>query len=108
MSRGLLSWALAGLAMCPAIGRAHPITVDAAMLDWLNRIPPQTNVGLVARDLGAVGELIWLDGVGDVRPDLAVPEAGDLTRFGITADATNLYFRIEVVGAPIGSVTPLA
>ncbi len=86
---------------------AHPVTVDGTFGDWLDRAPMGANLGIVARNSSGSGELVWVDATGDVRTDLASSSIGDLTRFALTADATNLYVRLEYAGPPDGVASPV-
>lgn len=95
------------LLFCIAVpsARAHPITVDGNLVDWDGRAwPGYLNVGHIARDPMDRGEFVWQDATGDERTDLVSPDPQvDITEFGITADATHLYFRVTM--ADITTVT---
>ncbi|GAB4206177.1 MAG: hypothetical protein OHK0013_22630 [Sandaracinaceae bacterium] len=89
----------------PASVRAHGVRVDGDPTDWFLRAPNSVNVGLVARDAMSTGELIWRDAPRDTRTDFTSPETGaDLQTFAVTADATNLYFRV-VLGPESSVIT---
>ncbi len=84
---------------------AHGVVVDGAATEWSTRAPTGANLGLVVRDAAEQGEYVWLDAARDTRTDLVSPETGaDLQSFAVTADATNLYFRVTL-GAESGVVS---
>ncbi len=91
---GFVVCLLAGLSVT---ARAHPVTVDGDPADWLGRAPAEVNTAVVARGAGPVGEFVWSDATGDERTDFASPDGRvDLVSFATTADATHLYFLVEV------------
>ncbi|MBX7191698.1 MAG: lamin tail domain-containing protein [Sandaracinaceae bacterium] len=108
---GLLSLGLAATSTLVGAGaRAHSVRVDGDAADWMSRAPNTTNLSIVARDASQQGEVVWLDARLDARNDLVGPatETGaDLQTFAVTADATNLYFRVtlgpdtSVVASPV-------
>jgi uncharacterized repeat protein (TIGR01451 family) len=80
---------------------AHPVTVgDTSRADWFAKGAPQGNIGEVARDAAGRGEFVWTDTKGDERaidtPTGPLAREADLTRFSVTADATNIYFLAKV------------
>jgi hypothetical protein len=87
---------------------AHSVTVDGNTSEWIPRAPSGANLGIVARDASSRGALVWLDARTDTRTDLFTPESGaDLTTFAVTADATNLYFRVGLVGDATPIIAPV-
>lgn len=89
---------------------AHSVSVDGATSEWMSRAPATTNLGILARDASERGSLVWLDARTDTRTDLFAPESGaDLTTFAVTADTSNLYFRVALGGdaAPVASPVQL-
>ncbi|MBX3276239.1 MAG: lamin tail domain-containing protein [Sandaracinaceae bacterium] len=78
---------------------AHPVTVDGDPSDWIARAPATANLAIVARDGAQRGALVWLDAPGDARTDLGDPSQVDLRAFAVTADATNLYLRVDIAGS---------
>jgi MYXO-CTERM domain-containing protein len=97
-SRSLAALALAAGTLASASpALAHPVRVDGDGSDWFARAPQQPNLAIVARDAASTGELIWLDASRDARNDIVSPETGaDIQSLAITADATNLYFRVTL------------
>jgi MYXO-CTERM domain-containing protein len=93
------------LTMTASSAFAHPITVDGDPADWIARAPSSANLAIVARDRSQRGALVWLDATGDARSDLGDPAQVDITRFAMTADATNVYFRVDVAGS-LAAVDP--
>lgn len=86
---------LAVTSVVPLRAHAHPVTVDGASAEWSTRLPNGPNLGIVARDAMSRGELVWFDARLDARTDLPSPDP-DFTRFAVTADATNVYFLLEI------------
>ena len=82
---------------------AHTVTVgDNTRTDWFGKGPGGANVGAIVRDAAGRGEYVWTDTKGDQRQASPIGATGeitreaDLTRFSVTADATNLYFQTKV------------
>lgn len=82
---------------------AHTVSVnDTTRTDWFGKGPSGANVGAVVRDASGRGEYVWTDEKGDQRQASPIGATGeitreaDLTRFSVTADATNLYFQTKV------------
>ena len=94
--RAALLFVVAASTLGPlSVAHAHGVRVDGDASEWFSRAPNAANLGIVARDASQTGELVWLDARGDTRTDLSSPETGaDLSTFAVTADATNLYFRV--------------
>lgn len=87
-----------------ATAHAHPVTVDGDPSDWLGRAPVSPNTAIVARDASGDGELVWADPTGDERTDFADPDGRvDMVAFATTADATNLYFRVDLANVDLVS-----
>ena len=76
------------LALLPCVVSAHPITVDGSIDEWSTRSPEAANLGLVARNSSAQGELIWLDATGDARTDMVHELQADIISMALTADTT--------------------
>ncbi|KPV50442.1 hypothetical protein SE17_26925, partial [Kouleothrix aurantiaca] len=79
---------------------AHTVNVsDTTRTDWFGKGPSGANVGAIVRDPSGRGEYVWTDAKGDQRQVSPIGATGeitreaDLTRFSVTADATNLYFQ---------------
>ncbi len=82
---------------------AHTVNVnDTTRTDWFGKGPSGANVGAIVRDPSGRGEYVWTDAKGDQRQVSPIGATGeitreaDLTRFSVTADATNLYFQTKV------------
>lgn len=82
---------------------AHSVNVgDLSRTDWFGKGPPASNVGAIVRDAAGRGEYVWTDAKGDQRIANTISSTGDitreadLTRFNVTADATNIYFLTKV------------
>lgn len=82
---------------------AHPVVVgDTSRADWFAKGPPEPNNGAIVRDSAGRGEYVWSDARGDQRQASTIGATGDitreadLTRFSVTADASNIYFLAKV------------
>jgi MYXO-CTERM domain-containing protein len=79
---------------------AHPVTVDGAATEWLNREANADNLGIIARGAGGEGSYVWRDRAADTRTDLASPETiADLTRLRVTSSAAGLSFFVTLNNA---------
>ncbi|MEK8022270.1 MAG: polymer-forming cytoskeletal protein [Candidatus Hydrogenedentota bacterium] len=75
-----------------------PMVVDGDKGDWLAGIPDIANTAALISD-GTDTEWVWRDKIGDVRSDFDTAESSrnwDIKQIRIKADATNLYFLVEV------------
>ena len=109
LSRSLslsLSLVVGLLSAAPAPALAHGVVIDGSATDWTTRAPNGPNLGLLARSATSSGEFVWVDARLDARTDFATPEPTDFTRFAVTADATNVYFLIELGAAGSVFVNP--
>ncbi|MCA9611503.1 MAG: hypothetical protein KC586_01975, partial [Myxococcales bacterium] len=90
---------------------AHPVTVDGDAADWFAApVGSAVNVGRLQRDASGGGEIVFVDADDDVRNDLATGmanEIADLREVRVTADATNLYFLVDLDGTTDGANPPM-
>src|SRR2546428_12745571 len=100
----LLPLPLLAVAIAPSLARAHAITVDAAVGDWVMVPPTNLNTGHIGRNASAQGEYVWNDPTGDERTDFSAPDGRvDIDTFAVTSDATSLYFLVRMANIDITS-----
>jgi uncharacterized repeat protein (TIGR01451 family) len=88
------------------LASAHPITVDGASTDWLNRAPVAVNTGLIARNVTEQGEYVWSDAQADERTVLSdgVPDTRvDLREVRATATPSDLNLLVRMTALPVAS-----
>jgi MYXO-CTERM domain-containing protein len=96
MVRPLRFLPAAALLLSPALAAAHPVTADGDPSEWMTRLPPVANLGMVARDAAGHGEHIWRDATADARTDVASPEVvADIVAFQVTGSAAGVGFLLR-------------
>jgi MYXO-CTERM domain-containing protein len=96
MFRALRMLAASAVLLAAPAALAHPVTVDGNPMEWFTRAPSSQNLGIVARNAQAQGELIWADATGDARTDISMPEVqGDIVAFQITGNASGVGFLLR-------------